>query len=96
MEAPLYTDLAKAAGISPSYANQITTGARIPPRALAIHIFRKTGWRHDSIADLTEEQMALLEQLEPWQPREPAPPPTPKAPPRPFSRRHGGGTEVVA
>jgi hypothetical protein len=31
-------------------------------------IFRKTGWRHSSIAELTEEQMAMIETLDPWTP----------------------------
>lgn len=60
-------------GISPSYANKILIDAgehrRIPPRPLAILIFRKTGWRHDSIADLTEDQMQMFEQVEPWTPK---------------------------
>jgi hypothetical protein len=39
---------------------------RIPPRSLAILIYRETGWRHDCIAELTDEQMKLLEEIEPW------------------------------
>jgi hypothetical protein len=27
---------------------------------------RKTGWRHSLIADLSDEQIAMLEQIEPW------------------------------
>ena len=65
-DAPRYSDLAKAAGISRSYANEIVSGARQPSRALAIHIMRKTGWRHSLIADLSDEQIAMLEQIEPW------------------------------
>lgn len=59
-----------AGGISLSYANKILIGGehgRKPPRALAIRIFRETGWRHDSIAELTEEQMRILDEIEPWQ-----------------------------
>lgn len=67
------TELSKAAGISVPYASQILSGdpasARTPSRALAIHIWRKTDWRHDSIADLTDEQIAMLEELEPWKPQ---------------------------
>jgi hypothetical protein len=67
-DAPATMELSTAADISKSYASEILSGKRPPSRPLAIHIFRKTGWRHDSIADLTEEQMALLEEIEPWTP----------------------------
>jgi len=69
MEKPRTSELATKAGISPSYASEIAAGCRTPSRALAIHIFRTTGWRHSLIADLTDEQMALLEQVERWRPR---------------------------
>ena len=64
------TELSKAAGISIPYASQILAegeGARTPSRPLAIHIYRTTGWKHSRIADLTDEQMEMLERLEPWQ-----------------------------
>lgn len=60
------TKLAEGTGISISYASQIINGKRAPARPLAIHIFRKTGWRHGLIANLTDEQIATLEQVEPW------------------------------
>ncbi len=66
MEGISPTNLAARAGISISYASQIIGGKRTPARPLAIHIFRKTGWAHDLIAHLTEEQMATLEAVEPW------------------------------
>jgi hypothetical protein len=70
MEAPTSpTALATATGISVPYASQVIKGGRTPARRLAIHIFRRTGWRHDSIADLSDEQMAMLEAIEPWSPR---------------------------
>lgn len=62
------TALADAIGISVPYASQIIGGTRQPARPLAIHIFRRTGWRHDSIAGLTDEQIAMLEAIEPWSP----------------------------
>lgn len=61
-------ELAEAVGISKSYASEILSDTRNPSRALAIHIMRKTGWRHHVIADLTDEQIDLLEQIEPWKP----------------------------
>lgn len=63
------TDLHKAAGISVPYASQILSGTRAPSRSLAIHIMRTTDWRHESIADLTDEQIAMLEEIEPWKPQ---------------------------
>jgi len=46
----------------------ILNGKRDPSRPLAIHIFRRTGWKHDVIADLTDEQIDLLETIEQYQP----------------------------
>lgn len=64
--APLYSELAKQAGISRSYASEIVKGVRQPSRSLAIHILRKTGWRHDLLASLSDEQIDLLEAVDPW------------------------------
>ena len=66
MATPRTTELAKAAGISKSHASDILNGKRNPSRALAIHIMRKTGWRHSVIASLTDAQIDLLETVEPW------------------------------
>lgn len=70
MEQPTPKELREATGISQSYASMILSGERTPARSLAILIFRKLGWRHDSIAGLSEEQMAVLEQVDPWTPRD--------------------------
>lgn len=67
------TALAKVVCISVPYASQILSGERQPSRPLAIHIFRKTGWRHPLIADLTDDQIDVLERIEPWVPRAPSP-----------------------
>lgn len=56
-------------GISKAYASMILSGKQRPAVALAIHIFRATGFRHERIANLTEHQMAVFEQVEPWTPR---------------------------
>lgn len=63
---PSQTEL-RAVGISQTYASLILNKKKDPSRPLAIHIYRKTGWRHDSIADLTEDQMKVLEEIEPWE-----------------------------
>lgn len=78
MEKPTVTELARGAGISKSYACEIL-GDRVPGRPLAIHIFRRTGWRHPAIADLTDAQIDVLEQIEPWSPRSAQPDAAPEA-----------------
>jgi hypothetical protein len=66
--------LVEAGGISPSYAHMILSESddhsksRTPPRSLAIVIYRATGWKHSSIAELSEEAIALFEQHDPWTP----------------------------
>ena len=67
MEKPGVTELADKAGISKSYACEIL-GERVPARPLAIHIFRTAGWKHPIIAELSDEQIDLLETIEPWVP----------------------------
>ena len=68
VEAPNYVELADAVGISRSYAHEIVNGQKRPSRPLAVHIFRRIGWRHSMLAALTEEQIATLEAIEPWTP----------------------------
>jgi hypothetical protein len=43
--------------------------SRVPPRSLAILIYRKTDWKHPSIAELSEDQMRVFEEVDPWTPR---------------------------
>lgn len=73
MEAPIKTaDLASMAGISLSYASEIVNDKRVPSRALAIHILRRTNWRHSVLDGLTDDQIAMLETIEPWSPSQAA------------------------
>jgi hypothetical protein len=67
-DAPTPTSLSATCSISVPYASQILGGKRDPARSLAIHILRKTGWRHKSIADLSDEQLDVLEAIDPWKP----------------------------
>lgn len=67
MDTPSTRDIVEAVGISRTYAHDIRTGKRDPSRPLAIHIFRKTGWRHGTIAELTDEQINTLETIERWE-----------------------------
>lgn len=64
---PTISELRAATGISQSYASMILNGSRPPSRSLAIFIFRKTGWRHDILAGLSDEQITTLEAVDPWQ-----------------------------
>ena len=63
---PKTAELVAAADISKSYASEIVNGKRRPSRPLAIHILRVTGWRHSILDGLSDEQMAMLETVEPW------------------------------
>lgn len=72
MDKPSPKALREATGISQSYASMIANEKRDPPRSLAIHIFRRTGWKPSVISDLTDAQIDVLEQVEPWTPRQDA------------------------
>jgi hypothetical protein len=54
--------LAKAAGISRSYACEILQG-RSPSRVRAIEIFRRTGLKFGPIASLSDSEIDALEGL---------------------------------
>lgn len=70
---PKPSAIVEATGISQPYASMILNDdpvkGRTPPRSLAILIYRKVGWKHPTIADLTEDQMRVFEQVDPWTPR---------------------------
>lgn len=68
MEKPRVKELVEAVGISKSYASDILGEKQAPSRPLAIRIFRRTGWRHDILAGITDEQLSVLETVEPWVP----------------------------
>lgn len=69
MQKPTVKQLVDATGISKGYASDILADNQPPSRPLAIHILRKTGWRHPMLADLTDDQLAVLEEIEPWSPK---------------------------
>jgi len=66
MDKPSLKDVTDATGLSKGYAWDILNDRQQPSRRAAIHIYRKTGWRHSLIADLTEEQIDALEAVDPW------------------------------
>lgn len=59
-----------ATGISKTYASDILAGKQAPSRPLAIYILRKTDWRHSRLEGLTDEQIDVFEQVEPWASRQ--------------------------
>lgn len=69
MQKPRVTDLAAAVGISKTYASDILADKQPPSRPLAIAILRKTGWRHTLIDGLSDEQLDVLEAVDPWTPK---------------------------
>jgi hypothetical protein len=47
---------------------------RMPPKSLAIAIFRKTKWRHPVLRKMSEDEMAVFEKHDRWvAPKERAP-----------------------
>ncbi len=80
MTKPTTSAFAEAAGISTGYASDILNGNRPMPRALAIHMLRQIGWQHESIAELTDAQITVLAEIDPWTPpKEREPTAAPKA-----------------
>lgn len=66
MEKPRGIELVNKVGISKAHASGILSGMKAPSCSLAIYIYRKTGWRHNRIEKLTDDEIALLEKIEPW------------------------------
>jgi len=62
--APKYSELITQVGISRGYASDIARGITTPSRALAVHIYRKTGWKTSNIASLTDAEIDVLERVE--------------------------------
>ena len=63
---PTAKSISEEVGISPSYASMILGLQRVPPKSLAIAIFRKTSWRHPAIRKMSEDEMVVFEKHEPW------------------------------
>lgn len=68
MTKPTTSAFAEVAGISMGYASDLLNGKRDMPRSLAIHMLKTSGWQHESIEDLTDAQITMLAELEPWTP----------------------------
>lgn len=64
--APTAQVICDATGISKSYAAKIIGGHRSPPASLAIAIYRKVGWKHPSIQQMSKADMAAFERHSPW------------------------------
>jgi plasmid maintenance system antidote protein VapI len=63
-QTPTTAQIASAMAISKGHASGIVTNNRPPSRALAIQIYRKIGWKASPIANLTDEEIDALEQIE--------------------------------
>jgi hypothetical protein len=59
-----------ALGISKAHASQIVNGKHSPSLSLAVAIWRATGWKCQRIAHATDEQLAVIEEIDPWTPKE--------------------------
>ncbi len=57
-----------ALGISKTHASQIINGKGDPCLSLAVAIWRATGWKCQRIAHVTDEHLAIVEEVEPWVP----------------------------
>lgn len=68
MQKPTVKELVEAAGISKGYASDILSDTQPPSRRAAIHILRTTGWRHALLDGLSDEQIDVLESVDPWKP----------------------------
>lgn len=62
--APKYSELIAQVGISRGYACDIARGVATPSRALAIRIYRRTGWKASNIASLSDEDIQVLARIE--------------------------------
>lgn len=63
---PATKSFAEAADISIGYASDMLNGKRPMPLALAIHMYRVTGWKHSSIEALSHKQIKAIETVQPW------------------------------
>jgi hypothetical protein len=57
------TELQVRAGISKGYASDLLAGNKTPSPAKALHIMRTTGLKLGPIANLTDDEIALLEKM---------------------------------
>jgi hypothetical protein len=56
-------------GVSKAHASQIVNGKHRPSLSLAVAIWRTTGWKCPRVAHATDEQLAVIEAVDPWMPR---------------------------
>lgn len=58
-----------AMGVSKTHASLIVRGIQPPSLSLAIAIWRATGWKCPRIEQATDEQLRIIEHLDPWTPK---------------------------
>jgi hypothetical protein len=64
---PALKDLVAATGLSKGYAHDILSGRQAPSLRAAAHIFCKTGWKHRSVAKLSDAALSEIAAADPWQ-----------------------------
>lgn len=64
MGKPTIRELRAAAPLSKGWAAGILSGTVTPSRAMAVHIYRQTGWKPSVLAHLSDEQIDAVEQAE--------------------------------
>ena len=64
MGKPTIRELMDAAPVSKAWASGILSGSVVPSRALAVHIYRQTGWKPGVLAHLSDTQIDAVEQAE--------------------------------
>lgn len=72
MEKPSLRNLMDAVTISKSYAALILQDAdkapQTPPLNLAALIFCKTGWKHHTVAGMSDDTLIEIAEQQPWTP----------------------------
>lgn len=63
MGKPTIRQLMQSAPVSKGWASAILSG-EAPSRALAVHIYRQTGWKAAGLAELSEEEIEAVEKAE--------------------------------
>lgn len=66
VDKPALKQLVAATGLSKGYAHDILSGRQQPSMRAAVHVYLRTGWKHDKIAVLTPEQIEALATVDPW------------------------------
>lgn len=64
MGKPTIRELRSVAPLSKGWAAGILSGSVVPSRAMAVHIYRQTGWKPKVLEHLSDAQIDAVEQAE--------------------------------